>query len=355
MEKYTNEELLEVLPSSVKETKELTSKQKVVLGQLIIYNGLEIAKKDGYFYRSNKDLCNDCEIQEKTLITAVRKLESLGFIERKKGARPSNASEYRIKEKLIDDYCKTPVEDYSNDYSKQIVEMADRITELEITVKNLVERITVIEDRNYSTDTDTDKEIELDKEKELLNNNILNILGETESNQELETIDSEEKNFSESQLVSNESEDSKLNQSQLDSNEIPAEVLVSTNELDNINDQTDADEPSNIDELPVMDESYVPTAEELEIWKGCLNIMNPYLAKMQTVTSRMVVDGIKDEIVNKVKDYFNSIEGVTDWGILEFSKRVADYTHARYDELEEWNKKQIEKQLQQSSRYVDLY
>ena len=371
MEKFTNEELLEVLPTNVRETKELTTKQKVVLGQLIIYNGLEIAKKDGYFYRSNKDLCNDCDIQEKTLITAVRKLESLGFIERKKGARPSNASEYRLNEKLICDYCKNNVDDYSkkenenysDNYSEILTEMHVRITELELTVKSLVERITVIEGRNYSKDysTDTDEDIELDKEKDLLNINILNntsfnnILGKTEGNQELVTIDSEENNLSQSQLVSNASEDSKPNQSQLESNEIPTEVLVSTNELDSINDQTDADEPSSTDELPVMDESYVPTAEEIEIWKGCLNIMNPYLAKMQTVTSRMVVDGIKDEIVSKVKDYFNSIEGVTDWVILEFSKRVADYTHARYDELEELNKKQIEKQLQQSSRYADLY
>ena len=157
MEKYTNEELLEVLPSSVRETKELTSKQKVVLGQLIVYNGLEVVKKDGYFYRSNKDLCNDCEIQEKTLIAAVRKLESLGFIERKKGARTTGASEYRVNEKLIGDYCKTPIEDYSNDYSKQIVEMTDKIKELEITVKRLVERITVIESKNYSTDIDANR------------------------------------------------------------------------------------------------------------------------------------------------------------------------------------------------------
>ena len=353
MEKFTNEELLEVLPTNVRETKELTTKQKVVLGQLIIYNGLEIAKKDGYFYRSNKDLCNDCDIQEKTLITSVRKLESLGFIERKKGTRPSNASEYRLNERMISDYCKNNVddyskkenEDYSDNYSEILTEMHVRITELELTVKSLVERITVIEGRNYSKDysTDTDKDIELDKEKDLLNINILNntsfnnILGKTDGNQELEAIGSKEKNITESQH---------------DSIEIPTEVLISTNELDSTNDQTDTDEPSNIDELPVMDESYVPTAEEIEIWKGCLNIMNPYLAKMQTVTSRMIVDGIKDEIVSKVKDYFNSIEGVTDWVILEFSKRVADYTHARYDELEELNKKQREKQLQQSSKFA---
>ena len=353
MEKFTNEELLEVLPTNVRETKELTTKQKVVLGQLSIYNGLEIVKKDGYFFRSNKDLTNDCDIQEKTLITALNKLVMMGFIERKSGSRKDGASLYRLNQKMITSYCKSKVDDYSkkdsednsNDYSKIITAMHVRITELELTVKRLVERITVIEGRNYSKDysTDTDKDIELDKENDLLNINILNntsfnnILGKTDGNQELEAIGSKEKNITESQH---------------DSIEIPTEVLISTNELDSTNDQTDTDEPSNIDGLPVMDESYVPTAEEIEIWKGCLNIMNPYLAKMQTVTSRMIVDGIKDEIVSKVKDYFNSIEGVTDWVILEFSKRVADYTHARYDELEELNKKQREKQLQQSSKFA---
>jgi len=350
MEKYSNEELLEVLPTNVRESKELTTKQKVVLGQLIIYSGLDKKDNEGYFFRSNKDLTNDCDIQEKTLIAAVNKLVMLGFIDTVRGTRKNNrASLYRINQKTIDDYCKTIVDDYSkkenenysNDYSEIITAMHVRITDLEITVKRLAERITVIETANYSTDTD--KEIDIDKEKDLLNNNILNnssfnnIIGETESNQELET---------------NESDDSKLNQSQLESNEIPAEVLVSTNELDNINDQTDADEPSSIEELLSIDESYVPTAEEKEIWKGCLNIMNPYLSKMQSVTSRMIVDGIKDEIVDKAKNYFNSTDGATNWVIMQFSKRVADYTHARYDELEELNKKQREKQLQQSSRFA---
>ena len=41
MERFTNEELLEVLPVALRETKELTSKQKVVLAQLSVYNGLK--------------------------------------------------------------------------------------------------------------------------------------------------------------------------------------------------------------------------------------------------------------------------------------------------------------------------
>ena len=54
MEKYTKEELLEMLPTDVRDSKELTTKQKIVLGQLLIYNGLEMVKKNGYFNRSNR-------------------------------------------------------------------------------------------------------------------------------------------------------------------------------------------------------------------------------------------------------------------------------------------------------------
>lgn len=95
MEKYTNEELLDVLDSSLRESKELTPKQKAVLGQLYIYDGLNKKDKDGYFYRSNKDLCNDCDIkEEKTLIAAVRKLVLLGFIDTVRGSRKDGASLY---------------------------------------------------------------------------------------------------------------------------------------------------------------------------------------------------------------------------------------------------------------------
>ena len=210
MEKYTNEELLDVLGSSLRESKELTPKQKTVLGQLYIYDGLNKKDKDGYFYRSNKDLCNDCDIkEEKTLIAAVRKLVLLGFIDTVRGSRKDRASLYRINRKVIDDYCKTPVKDYSGNYSEQIAEMADRIRELETTVKKLVERITVIEGKNYSTDTDIDKELDIDKDiNNILNNNIYNInnniLEETVSNKEPEIGESVEMGL-EFQPVINES------------------------------------------------------------------------------------------------------------------------------------------------------
>ena len=312
MEKYTNEELLEVLPSSVKETKELTSKQKVVLGQLILYNGLEIAKKDGYFYRSNKDLCNDCEVQEKTLITAVRKLESLGFIERKKGARPSNASEYRIKEKLIGDYCKTPIENYSNDYSKQIVEMADRIKELQISVKELVERITVIESKNYSTDTD--KEIELDKEKDLLNNNILNnssfnnILGGTGSNQELEITESEGNNLTQSQLVLDES------QTLVQIESIPLDTLLT--------DSTEVQETeaSTEDNSTLVEEQTIPTEDEQ--YQQWLQVLTPYLKELETVRTQGQFNNIKDMLAQVGSEYLDNHEETSPAVISRMNKTV---------------------------------
>ena len=200
MEKFTNEELLEVLPSNVKESIELTTKQKVILGQLYMYNGLEIAKKDGYFYRSNKDLCNDCGISEHTLIVAVRKLEALGFIERKKGARNSGASEYRINCKLMNDYCKTNTANCSEDYSKQILELSSRIKELENTVKLLMGRITVIESRNYSTETDTESDIEKEKDIESINNIIKEKLKDEKLYEQVST-----NRLTESQLVQAES------------------------------------------------------------------------------------------------------------------------------------------------------
>ena len=266
MEKYTNEELLDVLDSSLRESKELTPKQKAVLGQLIIYNGLDKTKKDGYFYRSNKDLCDDCDIQEKTLIAAVRKLEALRFIDRKMGSRTNGASEYRLNQKMIDDYCKTPVKDYSNDYSKQIAEMTSKIRELEITVKKLVERITVIEGKNYSTDTDIDKDI---------NNNINNnILEKTVSIKELERGESVEKTL-ESQSVINESQTSSpVNE------ESPVVPLTdSTGEL----------------------EKQLPTEEEQ--YQQCIQYLQPLFSEYPNAASISELDGLKHKTIQAMKKF----------------------------------------------------
>lgn len=327
MVNYTNEELLDVLPPSLRESKELTTKQKVVLGQLVIYNGLEIVKKDGYFYRSNKDLCNDCNIQEKTLIAAVNKLVMLGFIERESGSRKDGASLYRLNQKLIADYCrksiddncKKEIEDNSNDYSKILTAMHVRITELELTVKRLVERITVIEGRNYSTETEIDKELEKEKE---LNNNILNKnslynnIEETEKNKELEIAESE-KDFIESELEIAES---------------PSEVETSNEE-----------------------QTFIPTAKDKDELKRWNELINPYLLKVQSASSKAELSTIQSKLIQAVNDQYD------EWGYPNESvstylnERISDYFTSRVKDIEDMHSEQITKQLEQLSQYASYY
>ena len=313
MEKYTNEELLEVLPSSVKETNELTSKQKVVLGQLCVYNGLEIAKKDGYFYRSNKDLCDDCDIKsEHTLIAATRKLEMLGFIDRKKGSRGSGASEYRINEKLIGDYCKTNTANCSDNCSVKLAEMTNRIKELENTVKILVEKIAVIEGRNCSTDKDIDKELDKDIEinNNILNNNSLNnILEETDSTKELEKKERKE-NFTESQLVHTES-------------------LASSP----LTDSTDIEETqtSTEDESIPVEQHTIPTEDEqFQQW---LQVINPYLEQLENVQTLAQFAIIKKRLKESGGEYLDSHDYTSSTVIERMNRTVGNALKEKKNKL----------------------
>ena len=338
MAKDKFEEMFDRLPSNIKETEVLWDESKKVLAALLELLLHSEARESKIIYAPNSRLRKLSGIDNGKLRPSIDQLIDYDLISRKVGkprieGEKSEASEYIINfKKLKEPIIEKSFDDLFSDFFEdgESLEMPINTAITTATTTSISTSTTISSSTSIETSTINSAE----------NRNSL----QEQNQEELEIIDSEENNLSESQLVSNE---------------IPMEVLISTDELDSLNDHNNADESSTINEgtnddevINTDEESYVPTTEELEIWKGCLNIMNPYLSKMQTVTSRMIVDGIKDEIVSKVKDYFNSIEGVTDWVIVEFSKRVADYTHARYDELEELNKKQREKQLQQSSRFA---
>ena len=225
--KFTDEqkEVLALLPQYVKESNELTDAAKLILANLMLLNGTDFAKNEGYLFRTNQALKEDTGIKsEKTIIAAVNKLIELGFIERKAGQRKS-ASEYRLNTVKI--HCKNTVKNYSNklqykeentvkNYSNKLQYNNDEIlliiNELQNTVKKLQYKITVIEDellqyknysiknysenKNYSTDIDIDKEIESEtndnndnteeynikdqNEKEIITEDNLEILKENE-------------------------------------------------------------------------------------------------------------------------------------------------------------------------------
>lgn len=307
MEKYTNEELLEVLPAHIRELKStiLSPKQKAVLGQLIILDGLDKKNSEGYIFRSNNDLCTDCDIkEEKTLIAAVRKLVWMGFIDTIRGSRKMGASFYRINQKAIDDYCNTPIEEYSNDYSNKIVEMTNKIRELEITVKKLVERITVIEGKNYSTDTDIDKELDIDKDinNNILNNNIYNInnniLEETVNNKELETEGSKE-NLTQSQLELDESQAS------------PTGVSTITE--------------------PLGEDSHIPTEDEQ--YQQWLQVLTPCLNELEDAKSLEYFRRIKERLSQIGSEYLDRHEYTSPTVIVRMNKTVGSALKTKKEEL----------------------
>ena len=210
--KFTDEqkEVLELLPTNVKETNELTDAAKLILANLMYLNGTDFAKNEGYLFRTNQALMQDTGIKsEKTIIAAVNKLIEFGFIERKAGQRKS-ASEYRLNTVKMNEYtvkihCKN--ENYSNklqyknysnklqykekntviNYSNDNNETTLIINGLQETIKKLQDKITVMSDellqyknysiknysenKNYSTDIDIDKEIETISKDNLLDNN----------------------------------------------------------------------------------------------------------------------------------------------------------------------------------------
>ena len=167
MKKFNEEDLLSVLPPSLRNGKQLAKKQKLVLAQLMIYDGLDQSKDYGYFYRSNKDLCNDVGISEPTLIVTLGKLEDMGFIERVRGKRGVGASEYRVFKEKIDDYLNTKNKNFSNQSQREMLEMSDRIRDLENLVSSLEDRISKIEEKNFSTEAESEEETETEQELEL--------------------------------------------------------------------------------------------------------------------------------------------------------------------------------------------
>lgn len=209
--KFTDEqkEVLELLPTNVKETNELTDAAKLILANLMYLNGTDFAKNEGYLFRTNQALMQDTGIKsEKTIIAAVNKLIEFGFIERKAGQRKS-ASEYRLNTVKMNEYTvkihcknekysnklqdknysnklqykeKNTVINYSNDNNETIL----IINGLQETIKKLQDKIAVMgdellqyknysiknysENKNYSTDIDIDKETDTISKDNLLNN-----------------------------------------------------------------------------------------------------------------------------------------------------------------------------------------
>ena len=295
--RFTDEqkEVLELLPTNVKETNELTDAAKLILANLMYLNGTDFAKNEGYLFRTNQALMQDTGIKsEKTIIAAVNKLIEFGFIERKAGQRKS-ASEYRLNTVKMNEYtvkihCKN--EKYSNklqdkkysnklqykekntviNYSNDNNETTLIINELQDTIKKLQYKITVINDellqyknysiknysenKNYSTDIDIDKETDTISKDNLLDNDNTEGRNSKEKNniKEKSTKDNLEILKENSTVEIPNDEDIQRENESLDESRIPSESRIETRDnisTDNISNNENLNE-SRISDLVDM-------------------------------------------------------------------------------------------------------
>lgn len=154
--KFTKEqkELLALLPNKIRKSDELTDSAKLVLANIIFGFGMDKAKENGYVYKSDDDMANDCGISKSTVGVAVRQLEINNHIEVKRGKRGKRgeASEYRLTEKsnLKSNF---QIAEKSNFqvFENELIKLKNEIIELKIELSK--------SNLKSNTDTDIDTDI----------------------------------------------------------------------------------------------------------------------------------------------------------------------------------------------------
>lgn len=213
--KELQDSLLVLIPNNVKDSKELTRSDKILLGNLYLLYGLDKAKTNGYVYRSNDLLIEDTKLSKPTIITSINHLISLDFITRSTGNRIEGASVYtlnfevinsfnkgknigKIKGKICEDKGKIKGkisnENLTDNLTYEIEALRLEIKELKGLIVGLMGKIS---DKgkisNLTTDPDTDIE------KEIIINNTTSgpieenndiVVEDTTNDNDIETLDS---------------------------------------------------------------------------------------------------------------------------------------------------------------------
>ena len=182
MENIKNKkELADMLPSFVRNNKELKLNDKAVLGLLLFYNGMDIAKEKGSFYATNEKIAKEIGISIRTVIRIVYKLQSLNYIKRITGSK-NNPSTYIINENRVTKYGDKN-ENRVTKYSDKIVteKYGDKTSSIEL----IINRLDSIENKLNSIEFSL-KNVTQDKELDI--NNILIIINNYINNNNLNNI-----------------------------------------------------------------------------------------------------------------------------------------------------------------------
>ena len=378
--KFTDEqkEVLALLPQDVKESNELTDAAKLILANLMLLNGTDFAKNEGYLFRTNQALKEDTGIKsEKTIIAAVNKLIELGFIERKAGQRKS-ASEYRLNTVKIQEYtvkihCKNTVKNYSNklqykeentvkNYSNKLQYNNDEIlliiNELQNTVNKLQYKITVIEDellqyknysvknysenKNYSTDIDIDKEIESETNDNNDNTEEYNIKDQNEK----EIITEDNLEILKENEILNDEIPSDLPPLDIDSF-VSTDNEISNNENDNI---SDSDSSKNELEFSIFGNDII-SEDEINSSSDVEQDNNNNSNEISNSTMTMEDNTISNNTISISSDEFQI------WGKIQpifekTSNKLVEYLFSEYQTIH--SQKEIQGTFAQVKRYISL-
>lgn len=88
--------LISLVPSDIRKSKELTKSDKILLGQLVFLYGMNKAKENGYVFRTNALLKEDTQLSKRSVSLAISHLIAYGAINRTVGSRADGASVYTL-------------------------------------------------------------------------------------------------------------------------------------------------------------------------------------------------------------------------------------------------------------------
>lgn len=94
--KEHQDNLISLVPSDIRKSKELSKADKILLGQLVYLFGMDKAKGNGYVFRSNADLKEDTQLCKRSVDKAISHLTQLGVVNRNVGSREEGASIYTL-------------------------------------------------------------------------------------------------------------------------------------------------------------------------------------------------------------------------------------------------------------------
>ena len=407
MEKGKFEEMFDRLPSNIKETEVLRLSSKKVLAALLELLLHSKARESRVIYCSNTTLRRLSGVGSQELLPSIHQLMDYDLITRvvgsarKGGETKGEASEYtinirKLKEPLVEKTFDDLFDEFLEDEAAESLEMPINTTTTTSNTTTITNPIsisnttTITNPISISNTTSTTNPIETTSSTEITIPTPLQVQEQCQVKHErpksfkdlhyyfIQRIEEEckDKNSDELNEIQESLKDEldKFNEIRGYKNIyryliIPSienkrkklqekgfeDFVTEFNQEESTESQLDSSEPPSEKETVNDEQNYIPTAEDNQQLREINKIVNPYLVKVQSAKSKVVLDSIIASLTQEVKEYICSIGDVSDWVIEEFSGRVADYQSARLTEIEKEHSEVINMQLRQFDQLTSYY